>query len=354
MGLFVRKNSAKTLIFLFFLILAGIIFFISQLSSKWSFENIQPEEKLSAKITINEDSITTTTITAATTVTTTITTTTATTTELIKSSFAVLLSVTELEQGDTLIITAENVSEEEKITGKFNNKSFDFFPTESEGKWIALLGIDAKKTPRGYSLSIFLSGESKIEETITVKKKDFYITKIVITPELEEKGLTSSNISKTIATKDGVIIYEVLGKYNPIAYFNQKFIYPLGEIIDVGAFGNIRKDGDVTIQHLGVDLDVIVGTPIYAINNGKVALVQELTVYGNTIIIDHGLGIYSLYLHLSQFKVSEGKMIERGELIGLVGNTGWSLGPHLHLSIKVNGASVDPLKFIKAVDEFLE
>ena len=352
MSLFIRKNLAKILIFLSFLILTGSIFFISQLSFKWSFENIQREEKLSAKITTNEDSTTTTTTTATTTTTVTTTTTTTIITELIKPSFAVSLSATELEQGDTLIITAENVSEEEKITGEFNSKSFDFFPVEQEGKWIALLGIDAKKAPGEYSLLVFLSDESKIEEIIKVKKKDFYVTKIVITPELEEKDLTSSNISETIATKDGVIIYEVLGKYSPMAYFNQKFIYPLKEIIDVGAFGNIRKDGDITIQHLGVDLDAVEGTPVYAINNGKVVLAKELTVYGNIIIIDHGFGIYSLYLHLSEFKVSEGEILKRGQLIGLVGNTGWSLGPHLHLSIKVDGASVDPLKFIKAVSGF--
>jgi len=331
----------KLQIFFIILIILGGIFFIFQLSSKWSFENIQPEEKLSSEITINKDSTTTT-----------ITTTTTIAIEFIEPSFEISLSATELYQGDTLMITAKNVTEGEKITGQFNEKSFDFFPTESKGKWIALLGIDAKKAPGEYSLSVFLSDKLKTEETITVKKSDFFITKIVITPELEEKDLTSSNISNTIATKDGVIIYEVLVKYHPAAYFNQSFIYPLDEIINVGAFGNIRKDGDITIQHLGVDLDAVEGAPIYAINSGKVALVEELTVYGNTIIIDHGLGIYSLYLHLSEFKVAEGETIKRGQLIGLIGNTGWSLGPHLHLSVKVDGASVDPLKFIETIASF--
>ena len=338
----------KLQIFFIILIILGGIFFIFQLSSKWSFENIQPEEKLSSKITINENSITTTTNIT----TTTTTTTTTITTEFIEPSFEISLSAAELYQGDTLMITVNNVPEGEKITGKFNGKSFNFFPTESKGKWIALLGIDAKKAPGEYFLSVFLSDKLKTEEAITVKKSDFFVTKIVITPELEEKDLTSSNISNTIATKDGVIIYEVLVKYHPTAYFNQSFVYPLDEIINVGAFGNIRKDGDITIQHLGVDLDAVEGTPIYAINSGKVVLVEELTVYGNTIIIDHGLGIYSLYLHLSEFKVAEGEMIEKGQSIGLVGNTGWSLGSHLHLSIKVDGASVDPLKFIEAVTDF--
>ena len=331
MGLFIRRNLVKILIFLFVIILARIIIF--RLGEKLYIQTTLEENPLLEK-QLDEPQVVVS--------------------EVKVSTFTVLLSATELEQGDTLIITAENVPEGEKITGKFNSKSFDFFPVDSEGKWMALLGIDAKKAPGEYSLSVFLSGESEMEETITVKKKDFYITKIVITPELEEKGFTSSNISENISTKDGVIIYEVLRKYNSTTYFNQSFIYPLDEIINVGAFGNIRKDGDITIQHLGVDLDAVEGTPVYAINDGKVALIQELTVYGNTIIIDHGLGIYSLYLHLSEFKVSEGEMIERGELIGLSGNTGWSVGPHLHLSIKVNGASVDPLIFIREIGKLLE
>lgn len=255
-------------------------------------------------------------------------------------------SSTELEQGDTLIILAENISENDEIIGKFDNQLFDFFPINSVGKKVALLGIDAKKVPGDYSLSIFLSDELLIEKVIKVSKSDFYITKIIITPELEEKGFTASNISENISTKEAIIIYNIIKNYSPKAYFNQAFIYPLDEIVDVGAFGNIRKDNGVTIQHLGVDLDAIEGTPIYAINDGQVVFVEELTVFGKTIIIDHGLGIYSLYLHLSEFNVSEKELLSKGEIIGCSGNTGWSTGPHLHLSIKINGASVDPLKFI--------
>ena len=257
-----------------------------------------------------------------------------------------LFSSTELEQGDTLIILAENISENDEIIGKFDNQLFDFFPINPVGKKVALLGIDAKKVPGDYSLSIFLSDELLIEKVIKVSKSDFYITKIIITPELEEKGFTASNISENISTKEAIIIYNIIKNYSPKAYFNQAFIYPLDEIVDVGAFGNIRKDNGVTIQHLGVDLDAIEGTPVYAINDGQVVFVEELTVFGKTIIIDHGLGIYSLYLHLSEFNVSEKELLSKGEIIGFSGNTGWSTGPHLHLSIKINGASVDPLKFI--------
>ncbi len=280
--------------------------------------------------------------------------TTTTTKEEIVLETKISFSALEIYQGDTLVIVAENVPDQAVVRGEFDSQDLEFFSIEGKDKLFSLLGIDAKKSPGEYILSIFLSGELMLEEIIEVKKSDFYITQIVITPELEEKGLTTENISKNISTNDGVIVYEIVNKYNPEIYFNKSFVYPLDELINVGAFGNIRKDNGITIQHLGVDLDAEQGTPIYAINNGQVVFAGELTVYGKTIIIDHGLGIYSLYLHLSEFKTSKGLMVERGGIIGLTGNTGWSTGPHLHLSIKANKASVDPLKFIEGFDIILK
>jgi murein DD-endopeptidase MepM/ murein hydrolase activator NlpD len=327
------KNILRILIFLISLILVGTLFFILNLlyrdinfkGQKYLGTISNPEILIEEQTTEHlkempvEDSV-------------------------LKPLFS--FSSTEFEQGDTLIILAENISDSDEIIGKFDNQLFDFFPINSIEKKVALLGIDAKKKPGDYSLSIFLFDELLMEQIIKVNKSDFYITRIVITPELEEKGFTSSNISENISTKEAIIVYNIVNNYSPKAYFNQSFIYPLDEIIDVGAFGNIRKDNGVTIQHLGVDLDAVEGTPIYAINNGYVVFVDELTVFGKMVIVDHGLGIYSLYLHLSEFNVSEGELVPRGKIIGFSGNTGWSTGPHLHLSVKINGASVDPLKFI--------
>lgn len=314
-------------IFLFSLIFLGIVYSIRFYSFEKETEDLSSEMPLETTITTKEETVLET-----------------------KISFSAL----EIYQGDTLVIVAENVPDQAVVRGEFDSQDLEFFSIEGKDKLFSLLGIDAKKSPGEYILSIFLSGELMLEEIIEVKKSDFYITQIVITPELEEKGLTADNISKNISTNDGVIVYEIVNKYNPEIYFNKSFVYPLDELINVGAFGNIRKDNGITIQHLGVDLDAEQGTPIYAINDGQVVFAGELTVYGKTIIIDHGLGIYSLYLHLSEFKTSKGLMVERGEIIGLTGNTGWSTGPHLHLSIKANKASVDPLKFIEGFDIILK
>jgi len=265
----------------------------------------------------------------------------------------VTLSNNLLEQGETLIITAENLKSNQIITGKFDDKIFDFFPVK-DSKYIGVVGIDVKKKPGDYSLIVTISGENPIKKTISVKKADFNITELALNQELKEKNYTPSNIVENIITTDGVLIWEVLKKYTSKPYFNKTFVYPLDSVVDVGAFGNIRKSGDVSLQHLGVDLDALENTPIYAINDGIVRFVKPLTVYGNTVIIDHGLGIYSLYLHLNEFQVKEGDKVKRGQIIGLVGNTGYSLGPHLHLSIKVNEASINPLKFIEIVNKNLE
>jgi murein DD-endopeptidase MepM/ murein hydrolase activator NlpD len=107
------------------------------------------------------------------------------------------------------------------------------------------------------------------------------------------------------------------------------------------------------LRHLGVDLEAPLNTPVYAINDGIVKFAQNLSTYGKTIIIDHGFGIYSLYLHLNDFKVKENERVKRGEVIGLSGNTGYSLSPHLHFSIKIQGITVEPLNFIEEFNKII-
>jgi murein DD-endopeptidase MepM/ murein hydrolase activator NlpD len=144
---------------------------------------------------------------------------------------------------------------------------------------------------------------------------------------------------------------KVLKVFTPVAYFSKPFIYPLLKIEYVGGYGNIRKGGGMAVQHLGVDLKAEENTPVYAVNNGIVAFEKDLNTYGKTLIINHGLGIYSLYLHLNEFKAKEGEWVEQGNIIGLSGNTGYSIAPHLHFSIKADKLSIDPLKFIETLQK---
>lgn len=107
-------------------------------------------------------------------------------------------------------------------------------------------------------------------------------------------------------------------------------------------FGDLRTyNGKKQSQHYGVDLDGRTGDPIYAANDGRVVLVRECYASGNTVIVDHGAGLYTMYFHLSAFEVKQGDEVKRGTLLGKVGKTGRVTGPHLHWSVKSDGLYVD-------------
>ncbi|WP_304081790.1 M23 family metallopeptidase [Maridesulfovibrio ferrireducens] len=94
--------------------------------------------------------------------------------------------------------------------------------------------------------------------------------------------------------------------------------------------------------HRGLDFRGAKGTAIYAMEDGKVLLVKNHYYAGNSIYLDHGNGVVTMYFHLSQFDVKEGDMVERGQTIGRIGSTGRVTGPHLHMSVSVQGRLVDP------------
>jgi hypothetical protein len=254
------------------------------------------------------------------------------------------ISSLSLEQGDTLLIKINPGSKIEKINGALNFRKIIF--SKIEENFIGILGISVKERPGNYDLVIDSHEGTFLKKKVKISERKFQITELLVTKELEEKGITHSKIKEEVE-KENKAIYEILQFFTPFPCFKESFVYPLEKIKVVGDFGNIRKSGKVAIQHLGVDLEATNGTPVFAINDGVVKLSKELPNYGKTIIIDHGLGIFSLYLHLNEFKVSEGQKVKRGEIIALSGNTGYSISPHLHFSVKINGISVDPLRFIE-------
>ena len=108
----------------------------------------------------------------------------------------------------------------------------------------------------------------------------------------------------------------------------------------------IYKGKDVDQQiHLGFDLASYAGTPIVAANRGKVLFAEELGIYGNTVIIDHGMGVQSLYAHLSSIGVKPGDMVEKEQQLGRSGMTGMAAGDHLHFTMLVQGRPVNPVEW---------
>lgn len=253
-----------------------------------------------------------------------------------------------LQQGDTFFVSVKGYPEG-NITGELAGAAMGFF--RLDGGWAAIAGIDTRKSPGKYNLVVNLPGGEQFKREIEIIERKFPVTELFVSKELEDKGYTASGIVESITGRENTAIKEVIGGYVPQAYFSDSFVYPLEKNKIVGSFGNIRKSGSSAVQHLGADLEASVGTKVYAVNGGVVRFLRESSAYGKTMIIDHGLGIYSLYLHLDEFKAEKGQKVKRGDIVGHSGNTGYSIAPHLHFSIKISGSSIDPMRFIQTVQK---
>ena len=120
------------------------------------------------------------------------------------------------------------------------------------------------------------------------------------------------------------------------------------------AFGTRRLfNGKFKSYHSGVDFRGNKDTPVHAANDGIVRLAKNLYFSGNHVIVDHGLGLFTNYSHLSQIRVKPGQRIEKGQILGFAGSTGRVNGPHLHWGAKVNGTSVDPLQLLTVLTSLL-
>jgi murein DD-endopeptidase MepM/ murein hydrolase activator NlpD len=136
---------------------------------------------------------------------------------------------------------------------------------------------------------------------------------------------------------------------NPVKLWDGPFVRPVDEPAN-SAFGSRTVlNGQPRSPHSGADFSSDAGTPIKAPNAGRVVLAGDRYFTGNTVMIDHGLALFSLFAHLSETSVREGDIVMRGHVIGKVGATGRVTGPHLHWSVRANGARVDPLSLLSVL-----
>jgi len=145
------------------------------------------------------------------------------------------------------------------------------------------------------------------------------------------------------AARESKELERVFAVSHPEPLLTGGFVKPaLGE--KTSSFGTLRtynKKRDRS-RHLGLDLDGGVGDPIFATERGRVVMTADRYYSGNTVVIDHGASLFSMYLHLSAFDVKLGDLVEPGQLVGKVGSTGRVTGPHLHFSVKLDGEHLDP------------
>jgi murein DD-endopeptidase MepM/ murein hydrolase activator NlpD len=249
----------------------------------------------------------------------------------------------ELAQGRTLTVTTPKGSAN-GATVIFNGHQYPMATDAAADTFWIPIGVGPDVAPGDYPLTINMldpSG-SLIEArnmTVTVDRTT-YPTEYLTVPTSGPNGLQPPDQVQ----KELDIRAQVYAQYTPQKLWNGPFIYPVtGPISTAFGTGRSYNGGPVSEWHSGVDFAVDEGTPVKAAADGRVAFTGMLTTRGLSVMIDHGLGVFTAYHHLSKIDVVEGQTVTQGQIIGAAGMTGLATGPHLHWELVVGGENVDPV-----------
>lgn len=211
----------------------------------------------------------------------------------------------------------------------------------NDGEFVALVGVDAEARPGAMPLVVEWPDRDQ-RLSIQVKARKFPSERLTVEPKYVEPP--AEVMERINAEKERLErLWRTSGEQR---LWHRPFARPI-EGVPNSSFGLQRIfNGQRRSPHNGVDFPAAAGIPVGAANAGRVAVVDDLYFTGNTVVIDHGLGLYTVYAHLSEFAVHPGDVVERGAVIGRVGATGRATGPHLHWGARLLEARVDPLQLL--------
>lgn len=213
-------------------------------------------------------------------------------------------------------------------------------PFYQGGRMVAFVGFPAHARTGSYPVQVTWEG-GQWSGAIEVVRKRFTEDRLVVTAEQEAIYYDPR------AAEEWRRVFAARASSHPHPLWHGPFLLPLKEPMQITTyFGEIRfVNGVETGRHSGMDFGAPTGAPVTAPTTGRVVMAERLIVTGWTLIIDHGLNLFSVYYHLDVLFVTQGELVQPGELIGTVGSTGFSTGPHLHWTITIGNTPVDPWPF---------
>ena len=246
--------------------------------------------------------------------------------------------------GDVLRADLTVAKTVENLNVSFASQKIGFQPRAGLDQWSGLVGIDLETKPGRYSLKgtvTFADGQTvEVEQVFQVLPKAFPVQRI----QVEEKYVTLDPKAEKRAEEESKKLQAIWKLSTPQKLWQGRFLPPVASQLTSG-FGRRRiVNNQPRSPHSGVDLKAATGTPIKAANAGKVVLAEDLYFSGNTVVLDHGFGLYTYYAHCSTIAVKPGDIVTRGLVIGEVGATGRVTGPHLHWACRLSEARVNPLE----------
>lgn len=241
-------------------------------------------------------------------------------------------------QGEMVKISVSSESADLKLV--FNDREYPLYLLP-DSSYYALIGISYNVEPSDYTVLIKDEKDS-LSLSMEVKERGF-------PEEIWSYRVRKRLYPKTPKTnKERDIIREAITTESTEKLYEESFILPvLGRVTSPYGTHRVTKGGEGGTRHTGVDIAAPTYTPIVAPARGRVILTGRFRIHGRTVVLDHGQGVTSIYLHLRKILTKEGEIVERGQIIGKVGSSGASTGPHLHWGVYIHGEPVEPLLWTK-------
>lgn len=261
-------------------------------------------------------------------------------------SAAVTLTPSQIEPGSPVLIRV-NAPATAKLEGDWLGQKLEFFSGRKGRAWFALAGVDVE-APIGPSVLTITIQDANgahvaLSRTIEIHPAHYRTSSLSVAPKFVEP----SPVELERIEAERQLKQSVFATSAPEPLWEGNFHAPV-HAPPTASFG-VRRifNGKLASIHKGMDFRAAMGTPVRAGNSGIVVLARPLYYEGNCVIIDHGLGLYTISMHLSRIDVREGQRVAAGELLGLSGATGRVTGPHLHWAVRWQDAYLDPAKLLK-------
>lgn len=232
------------------------------------------------------------------------------------------------------------------IDGNWLGHPLQFFPGRQAHSWFALAGVDVESPPGPSTLHITAHtahGAIDLSQPLQIHPAHYRTGILTVSPKFVEPDPEQQRQVEA----DAQLKARIFSTSAPEPLWNGNFHAPV-RAAPTDSFGTRRIfNGKLASMHKGMDFRAPPGTPVRAGNSGIVVLARPLYFEGNCVIIDHGLGLYTLSMHLSRFDVHEGEHVAAGGQLGLSGSTGRVTGPHLHWAVRWQDAYLDPAKLLR-------
>ena len=247
--------------------------------------------------------------------------------------------------GDVVWIQVSGGSAGATVEGSLGDRSLTFFPYP--GGHAAVIGLDVDTKPGSAPWRVAVVETGRAARTargdLRIAARRFKVQQLTLPSGMVDLDPDTERR----AVEEGERLRTLYRTTTPVRLWHGRFVRPVAGTEPGTGYGARRViNGQPRAPHTGVDYAVERGTPVVAANSGRVALVADYFFPGRLVVLDHGLGIYTLYFHLDTVGVVDGDVVERGQPIGTVGATGRATGPHLHFGAHVGGARVDPASLL--------